>query len=103
MTSFRTPSDLQPAGRRPALYNEDVARGWESKSVESQMESAEAEPDPATPGRSRQDLERERKKESLLLSRTRVLNDLACCHNDRYRVVLEAGLAFLDGEIQALG
>jgi hypothetical protein len=67
------------------------------------MESAEAEPDPATPGRSRRDLERERKKESLLLSRTRVLHDLSCCHNDRYRAVLEAGLAYLDGEIQALG
>lgn len=67
------------------------------------MESAEAEPHASTPGRSRQDLERARKRESLQLSRTRLLNDLACCHNDRYRAVLEAGLAFLDGEIQALG
>lgn len=80
-----------------------MARGWESKSVESQRESAEAEQRPAKPKKSEQDLVRQRKKESLLLSRTRVLNDLAACRNERYRAVLEAGLAHLEREIQALG
>jgi hypothetical protein len=67
------------------------------------MESAETERRPAPSSKSVQDLDRLRKKESLLLSRTRVLNDLASCQNQRYRAVLEAGLAHLDREIQALG
>jgi hypothetical protein len=50
---------------------------------------------------SKEQLERQRKRESLELSRTRVVNDLAACQNPRYRVVLEAALAHLDREIQA--
>jgi hypothetical protein len=67
------------------------------------MESSEAERGraPATP--SSENPERLRKKESLQLSRTRVLNDLASCRSERYRAVLEAGLAHLDREIQSLG
>ena len=81
----------------------DVARGWESKSVESQMEMAET--DKAAPAATRspkEQLERQRRRESLELSRKRVVNDLAACQNPRYRTVLEAALAHLDNEIQAL-
>lgn len=82
----------------------DVARGWESKSVESQKDTAEAEKAaPALNRPSKEQLERQRKRESLALSRTRVVNDLAACRNPRYRVVLEAALAHLDREIQATG
>ena len=51
----------------------------------------------------KEQLERQRKIESLQLTRTRVVNDLAACQNPRYRTVLEAGLAHLDNQIQALG
>ncbi len=85
-------------------YNQDVARGWESKSVESQMELAESgKTTSAVERSSKEQIERQRKKESLELTRKRVVNDLAACRNPRYRVVLEAGLAHLDREIQALG
>lgn len=83
---------------------EDVARGWESKSVESQMEMAETDKAAQTAVRSsKEQIELQRKKESLELSRTRVVNDLAACRNPRYQTVLEAALAHLDSEIQALG
>ena len=83
---------------------EYVARGWESKSVESQMEMAETDKAAQAAARSsKEQLERQRRRESLELSRKRVVNDLAACQNARYRTVLEAALAHLDNEIQALG
>ncbi len=77
-----------------------MARGWESKSVESQMESYEAERRAAggqqvTP----EQIERQRQKESLLLSRTRVLNDLNESRHPRHRKILESSLAFLDAKL----
>jgi hypothetical protein len=83
---------------------ENVARGWESKSVESQIEMAETDKAAQTATRSSvEQLERRRRIESLELSRKRVVNDLAACRNPRYRTVLEAALAHLDNQIQALG
>ena len=89
---------------RRGFIIEDVARGWESKSVEFQIEMAETDRAALTAARSsKEQLERQRKRESLELSRKRVVNDLAACQNPRYRTVLEAALAHLDNEIQALG
>ena len=83
---------------------EDVARGWESKSVESQIEMAETNKAALASARSsKQQLERQQERESLELSRKRVVNDLAACRNPRYRTLLEAALAHLDSKIQALG
>jgi hypothetical protein len=81
-----------------------VARGWESKSIESQMESAEME----RQRRSRQKIDQnqvdqEYKKRSLLLSRTRVMHDLEKATHERYQQVLREALAHLDREIQKLG
>ena len=89
---------------RRGFIIEDVARGWESKSVESQIEMAETDKAARAATRSsKEQIELQRKKESLELSRRRVVNDLAACRNPRYRTVLEAALAHLDNEIQALG
>ena len=86
------------------MYNEFVARGWESKSIESQMESAERsrKPPAATPLNPQQ-LEVERKRDGLLLHRTRVLRDLDNCHGERHRKTLLAGLAYLEQQLAALG
>jgi cobalamin biosynthesis protein CobT len=80
-----------------------MARGWESKSVESQMESAE------TPFRSSfdeqlpaEELELLRKKESLKLSCTRVQRDLEASHNPRYRSMMEKALVDLNAELSRL-
>ncbi len=77
-----------------------MARGWESKSVESQIESAESRRR-ATRGAavSAQEAERSRKRESLLMSRTRVVHDLETAHNPRYREILLAALKHLDDKL----
>ena len=77
-----------------------MARGWESKSVESQIESAESARRAASgPQPTAEEIERARQRESLLLSRTRVLNDMQTAYNPRYRKTLEAALKHLDEKL----
>lgn len=80
-----------------------MARGWESKSVESQIESAESRR-AASQGAKLNAAEaaRNQQRESLLLSRTRVLHDLEHAANPRYRQVLEAALKHLDQKLSEL-
>ena len=52
--------------------------------------------------RTPQDIQRESKLHGLMLSRTRVLNDLQQACNPRYRGQLEQALEFLDRQIAAL-
>jgi hypothetical protein len=81
-----------------------MARGWESKAVEAQLEEAEAKPGPqAAEQVSPAQIERLRKKEGLTLSRLRVLHDLAGATNPRYRRMLEEALAHLDRQLAELG
>jgi hypothetical protein len=80
-----------------------VARGWESKSVESQIEAAEKRRTPRHKPVSPEQLDTERKCDSLLLHRTRVMRDLESCQNPRYRKTLEDGLAFLEAQLAGLG
>jgi hypothetical protein len=78
-----------------------MARGWESKSVESQIEDADLSADrnePLTP----EQREIRRKRESLELSRRRVLHDLEAAGSPVRRASLEHALAFLDAEISKL-
>jgi hypothetical protein len=78
-----------------------MARGWESKSVEAQIDMAEAHrpyhqeikaPSPES-------LELIRKKETILLSRTRVVRELHAAQNPRYKAVLTKALADLDAQL----
>lgn len=81
-----------------------MARGWESKSVESQIESAERRRINSERLRlNQEELNRKREREGLQLSRTRVLRDLASAKSGSYRESLEAALNFLDTKIAALG
>lgn len=83
-----------------------MARGWESKDVESRQEQVDHERQ-----RQRQqqgaavnsaDRVREVQRESLLLTRTRVQSDLSRATHPRHRAQLEAALAHLDAEIAKL-
>lgn len=77
-----------------------MARGWESKSVESQIESAAIDTKPLSPADfDPVHIELLRKKESLLLSRTRVCRDLATSHNPRYQAVLHKALKDLNDRL----
>lgn len=80
-----------------------MARGWESKSVESQMEAAESRRAAAAGAQiNAAESERSRQRQSLLLSRTRVLHDMEHAINPRYRIILEAALKHLDQKIADL-
>jgi hypothetical protein len=80
-----------------------MARGWESKSVESQIESAEAREALAKlPKLTPEEADRKGKRESLELSRKRVLHDIETSRNPRYRATLEAALKHLDDKIAML-
>ena len=86
-----------------APYNGGMARGWESKSVESQIESAEIQVRPPFDEQiPAEELERLRKKETLNLSRTRVLRELETSQNPRYRNMMQKALADLNSELGRL-
>jgi hypothetical protein len=80
-----------------------MARGWESKSVETQIDMAENRGATARAKiLSAQSLDLLRKKESILMSRTRVVRDLENAQNPRYRTVLGKALADLDAQLSSL-
>jgi hypothetical protein len=84
-------------------YNWSMARGWESKSVEAQIDMAEVHR--AAPTEKEHDsaaLEAVRKRESLLLSRTRVVRDMENAQNPRYKAVLSKALADLEAQLSAV-
>jgi hypothetical protein len=90
-------------GKLPESYNESVARGWESKSVEGQIESFASERRSSPKERfTPEQMERQREKESLSLSRTRVLHDIAQAQNPRHLKILQESLAYLDDKLAKL-
>jgi len=94
------PSILPQFGTRQ--YNgKAVARGWESKSIESQQQDAE-ERSAVRPAVSAEESKRQALKDSLLLSRTRVLRDLESARHPRHEQILRGALAHLDAQLAAL-
>jgi hypothetical protein len=80
-----------------------MARGWESKSVEAQIELAESRRPPKRGvAVSALEAERVKKRESLMLSRTRVVHDLETANNPRYREILLEALKHLDGKLSEI-
>jgi hypothetical protein len=80
-----------------------MARGWESKSVESQIEAAETQIRPLFDGQiPALELELLRRRETLNLSRTRVLRELETSQNPRYRNLMAKALADLNSELGRL-
>jgi endonuclease I len=82
---------------------ESMARGWENKAVESQIEEAESRAERAQATKLRPaELQIRQERESLELSRTRVLQDLAAAQNPKYRELLQRSLRYLDEKIASL-
>ena len=81
-----------------------MAKGWESKSVEDQIQNTDNEPNhdnrrkQLTPDQ----MEAHRRREVLLLSRARVEKDLNASQNPRYRDQLTRALADLDVQLSKL-
>ena len=80
-----------------------MARGWESKSVEAQIESAASKkPAHRETKLSPEQIQTTRDRENLELSRTRVQRELAGSTNPRYQEILRKGLADLEAKITQL-
>ncbi len=79
-----------------------MARGWESKAVEAQMEEARDgfRKGKAANGTAAGEISRERR--SLLLARTRILNEMHTTANDRYKDLLGTSLAAINEQLSSL-
>jgi hypothetical protein len=80
-----------------------MARGWESKDVESQVEDRKTVAENKGQGQKSEDqLRKEQEKRGLALSRTRIMNSLESATHPNHRKSLEAALAHLDRKIAEL-
>jgi hypothetical protein len=80
-----------------------MARGWDSKAVEDQVQDHQEQDS----GNQRRQLtpaqvEMRRRREVLILSRTRVQSDLDASSNQRYRDQLVLALADIESQLAAL-
>jgi hypothetical protein len=83
----------------------EMARGWESKSVEEQIESAQSRPPRGMrqgTGLSAAQISLVREKENLTLSRTRVLRERETSKNPRYVRLLDCELKVLEDKLRKL-
>jgi hypothetical protein len=80
-----------------------MARGWESKSVEEQQSQAASAIAKSDPRPAPDQLARQRQRQGLLLSRTRVLQQLEIAQNPHHRSMLEGALTELDAQLARLG
>jgi len=77
-----------------------MARGWESKDVESQVEAKTSVTESQGKGpKTGEQVLREQERRGLQLSRIRIMNDLQNATNPNHRKSLEAALAHLDKKI----
>ncbi len=80
-----------------------MARGWESKAVEGQVQEFQSQEDRQNKKQVSQDqVETRRKRGVLLLSRARVEKQLQSSQGPRYREQLERALADLDAQLAQL-
>jgi hypothetical protein len=81
-----------------------MARGWESKSVESQIETSQSERKEAARNRVAPEVAAVlRKKETLLLARAHVQQQMQASQHPRYRVMLQNALTDLEKQLADLG
>jgi len=76
-----------------------VARGWESKSVEQQIDIARQRQGEHRVRLTQEQMEAERQRDMLRLQCTRMKNQLENCAEGRYRQTLEEGLKFLEKQL----
>jgi hypothetical protein len=84
------------------MYNVGMARGWESKSVEQQIEDAQVDPNRtpstnASPG----EVELRRRREGLLLQRSRIRQEIDSARNPRDQELLKEMLRHLESQLSS--
>ncbi len=81
-----------------------MARGWESKSIESQIEIAESQrAERHAEALSPEQIRIAREREGLELSLTRVRHDLETATHPRYQEQLRAAIRHLEQKLAELG
>ena len=83
-------------------HNLCMARGWESKDVESQVASRENMAAPGKARKAQDQLEKDRERANIELSRIHIVNDLEAATHPNHRKQLEAALAHLDHKLAEL-
>jgi hypothetical protein len=78
-----------------------MARGWESKGVESQMEERREAPSRGNE-LTAEERERRGRKDSLEMSRRRIQRELDGARSETHRTALEHALHHLDDELSRL-
>lgn len=76
-----------------------MARGWESKSVEQQIEDRDALSSSPEGGNAHPNAQREREIEVLELSRKRLLQELETITHERLRTLKLRALAHVEGQL----
>ncbi|PYP83333.1 MAG: hypothetical protein DMG65_24630 [Candidatus Angelobacter sp. Gp1-AA117] len=79
-----------------------MARGWESKSVESQMDAAEQGPGSPNSPLSEEQKSTKREREILLLARANLMRQIEATSNERHVAALRQALNDLDNKIAKL-
>jgi hypothetical protein len=80
-----------------------MARGWESKSVEDQIDAATVERSRSSAvSLTPEERERLERRSSLLLARAKTASDLEAARDPRYKDILERALAHLDAQLADL-
>lgn len=80
-----------------------MARGWESKSVEEQIDAAQSRaPKPTGDEPSAAQIKVMRERENILLSRTRIMRELQTSKNPRYVNLLNRELKSLEEILRRL-
>lgn len=79
-----------------------MARGWESKAVEAQIEALDRDRKPEGVRLTIEQLEILRQRETLALSRKRVQREIDTTQNPRYARMLKKALTDLDRRIRKL-
>lgn len=80
-----------------------MARGWESKSVEEQIAASEDRKAAATTrARTADDIERETRRQGLLLSRAKIVRDIENARDERHRTALRQALDYIDAQLHTL-
>ncbi len=79
-----------------------MARGWESKSVEAQIEEAAVSPSDK-PRLTSQQIEAKQKRETLLLAGKKLEGDLERSTNPRHQEMLKQAVAEIDKQLATLG
>jgi hypothetical protein len=93
------PADLLARSLAFTVRLVQMARGWESKSVEQQQEEMPGRHSIARPPISPEQQRVNRKRDGLLLSRQRLTQQLQTACNPQHRQMLEQSIAEMDSQL----